>query len=187
MLAAITVDELLRSEEVERYGVAYIYCNYKSDAAQDTTSLLASILKQLCQCQPPTLNVVEELYQKHSRTGTKPSLDDLNNTLQIVTAQFPYVYVVVDALDECSTDTRRQLLDILFGLQKAVDIRLMTTSRYVEEGYFKDSLRLEVRSSPEDIKRFVEGQIYRLPACIRQDNTLQEDVKTRIVEAADGM
>jgi Cdc6-like AAA superfamily ATPase len=189
MVAAIAVNQLLNSAQYGIYGVAYVYYNYKSEADQDTVSILAAILKQLLQSRPSALGPVERLRQEHACRGTKPSLNDILDTLQDVLAQYSHVYIVVDALDECQSETRRQLLPKLHELQKRTDVRLMATSRFVPhiEDDFKQSIRLEVRSSKEDVKRYVAGQIHRLPACIQRNTALQEMVQEKIVEAVDGM
>lgn len=189
MVAATAVDQLLNSAQAGVYGVAYVYCNYKSQADQGPLSILAAILKQLVQTRPSALGPVEELHQKHAGRGTKPSLDDIYSALRVIVAQYPYVYVVVDALDECQSETRSQLLAKLFDLQKSADVRLMATSRFVPdvEDAFRSALRLEVAASDEDVKQFVAGQMYRLPGCVRQNVTLQELVQERVVEAVDGM
>jgi hypothetical protein len=46
---------------------------------------------------------------------------------------------------------------------------------------------LEVRASEEDVKRFIEGQIPRLPNCIKRDNELRRAVQSKISEAVNGM
>jgi Cdc6-like AAA superfamily ATPase len=189
MVAAIAVSQLLDSAQSGTYGVAYVYCNYKSQADQDTVSILSAILKQLVQSQPSTLGPVERLHQKHAGRGTKPSLDDIYSVLQDVLAQYPYVHIVVDALDECQNETREQLCTKLLDLQKGADVRLMVTSRFVldVEDAFRQALKLEVQASDGDVTQFVAGQIHRLPACIQRDVALQDLVQRRIVEAADGM
>jgi hypothetical protein len=65
----------------------------------------------------------------------------------------------------------------------------MVTSRFVPdvEDALKPTLRLEVEASDEDVKQFVVGQMYRLPACIQRDVALQDLVRKQIVEAVDGM
>jgi hypothetical protein len=65
----------------------------------------------------------------------------------------------------------------------------MTTSRFIPDvvSEFETALRLEVQASDEDVKRFVAGQIYRLPKCIQRDTTLQELVQDKIIEAVNGM
>ena len=69
------------------------------------------------------------------------------------------------------------------------DIRIIATSRFIPEimDAFREAPRLEVRASKEDVRRFVAGQIYRLPKCIQQDLALQVMVQDKIVEAVDGM
>jgi Cdc6-like AAA superfamily ATPase len=62
MVVAIAVDQLLDSAQNGAYGVAYVYCDYKSQADQDLVSILAAILKQLVQNQPSTLGPVKGLH-----------------------------------------------------------------------------------------------------------------------------
>jgi hypothetical protein len=84
MVAAIANNYLLGSAQNNAYGVAYVYCNYKSQADQDTASILAAILKQLVQGRPPALGPVERLHHKHASRGTRPSLDDTFSALRDV-------------------------------------------------------------------------------------------------------
>ena len=65
----------------------------------------------------------------------------------------------------------------------------MITSRHIQEIIikFRGALMLEVRANNEDVRRFVTGQIYRLPKCIQRDTTLQEMVQNKVTEAVDGM
>jgi hypothetical protein len=106
-----------------------------------------------------------------------------------VVTQYPYVFIVVDALDECQRETRRQLLSKLLVLQKEADLRLTATSRFVPdvEDALRPAIRLEVKASNEDVKQFVIGQICRLPRCVQLNTALQDLVQERVVEAVDGM
>ena len=189
MVAAIAIDYLLNSAQNIAFGVAYVYCNYKSQADQDTASILAAILKQLGQGRPSALGPVERLHDKHASHGTRPSLDDIFSALREVVAQHSYVFIVVDALDECTRETRGQLLSKLFALQKEADVRLTVTSRFVPDivDALRPAIELEVKASNEDVKEFVVGQIYRLPRCIQRNKVLQDLVQERVVEAVDGM
>jgi Cdc6-like AAA superfamily ATPase len=189
MIAATAIDHVLYTTQKSSLGVAYVYCNYKARGEQDVSSLLAAILKQLVQGRLSTVQHIEQLHQKHAGRGTKPSLDEIYSTLRDVLARYPTVYIVIDALDECQEGTRRQFLAKLRDLQAVQDIRLMATSRFVPdiEDAFGEASRLEVRASGEDIKRFTDGQLYRLPACIQRNTTLQEMVQEHIANAVDGM
>ena len=46
---------------------------------------------------------------------------------------------------------------------------------------------LEIRASASDVKRFVAGQIYRLPRYVQRDDKLQKAVQDEISVAVDGM
>jgi hypothetical protein len=191
MVAAIAIDYLLKSVHSGSHGVAYVYCNYKAREEQDVYRMLAAILKQLVQGQPSLVEPIERLHKQHAKRGTRLSFDEVFSTLRDVIAHYSTVYIVVDALDECqdSDGTRRQFLAKLRDLQAGQDVRLMTTSRSIPEvvDWFKEALKLEVQASKDDVKRFVAGQIYRLPKCIQRDPALQEIVQKKIVEAVDGM
>jgi Cdc6-like AAA superfamily ATPase len=191
MVAAIAIDHLLKSVQSSSQGVAYVYCNYKAREEQDTSRMLAAILKQLVQARLSLVDPVERLHKQHADRGTRPSPDEVFNALRDVLAHYSTVYIVVDALDECldSDGTRRQFLAKLRNLQAGRDVRLMATSRFIPEivDWFNEGLKLEVQASKEDVKRFVAGQICRLPKCVQRDPALQEVVQEKIVEAVDGM
>lgn len=190
MIAAIAINHLLTAVQRSTIGIAYIYCNYKQ-GEQDAVGLLGAILKQLVQTRPSIVEPVEQLHKQHIDKGTKPSADEIFGALQSVLAKLSTTYVVVDALDECpnGNGTRHQFLTQLRALQAEADVRLMFTSRFdlKIENEFKEALTLEVRASDEDVRRFVAGQIYRLPRCIQRDDALQDMVQEKITKAVDGM
>ena len=173
------------------YGVAQIFCNYKTQSEQNTTSLLSDILKQLVQAKPSAAKAASILYERHSNHGTRPSLDEIFAALKTTMMSFWTVYVVIDALDECADKegTRSQFLGKLRALQQEFDVRLMVTSRASPDivNQFKSLPTLEIRASPADVKRYVSGQINRLPRCVQRDEKLQGEVEDKIVEAVDGM
>jgi hypothetical protein len=189
MVAAIAIDHLLNTAQNSAHGTAYVYCNYKAQEEQDVSSMLTAVLKQLVSGQPSAVEHIERLHQKHAGRGTKPSLDEITNALRNVLAHYPYVCVVIDALDECQSATRCQLLEKLRDLQAGRDVRLMVTARFIPdiEDAFQAALRLEVRASREDVKRFIAGQTNRLPACIQRSVALQDMVQEKILDAVDGM
>lgn len=188
MMAAIAVDHL-HAIQTPDVGVAYLYCNYKSQTDQTTANLLAAILKQLVQDQPSIAQPLSELYDSHQKHGTRLSLDKTFTALQSVLANYSKVYVVIDALDECPDGTRSQLLRRCRNLQGQTDLRLMATSRHIPDivEEFKDMPRVEVRASNADVKRYVVGKIDRLAKCVQRDGDLQERIQNKIVEVVDGM
>jgi hypothetical protein len=189
MIAAIAIDHLLNTMQHSTHGVAYVYCHYKAQEEQDACTMLTAIMKQLVLGRPSAIEHMARLHQKHAKKRTKPSLDKITNALREVLAHYPYVYVVIDALDECQNATRRQFLAKLRDLQAGRDVRMMVTARFIPdiEDAFRAELNLEVRASREDVKRFIASQTYRLPTCIQRSAALQDMAQEKILNAVDGM
>ncbi len=63
------------------------------------------------------------------------------------------------------------------------------TSRFIPEivKNFEGSISLEIRASDEDVRRYLEGHMSRLPSFVLRGLDLQEEIKTEIIKAVDGM
>ena len=191
MLAAIAVNYLSKLAQTSPIEVAFVYCNHKAQIEQTATYLLAAILQQVVCRQSPAPRPLEQLYEAHIEAKTRPSLGEIFDTLKAVLTTSSTLFIIVDALDECTNEngTRSQLLDKLCALQSDFDVRLLATSRLLPQVQclFDCADMLEIRASEEDIKRYVNGQIYRLPRCIKRDSELQEEILIAIIAAVDGM
>jgi hypothetical protein len=190
MMAAIAIDYISRQAQADD-GLAYVFCDYKSQLDQSLLCLLSALLQQLVQSRPDIAASVMHIYNKHVNRKSRPSLDELCTALLTVCSNYARVHIVIDALDECSDQdsTRSRLIEILRDLQAKTNIRLLFTSRFIPEikKIFRSDPTLEVRASKEDVKRYVAGQIPRLPNCIRRDDELTRAIESKISEAIDGM
>jgi Cdc6-like AAA superfamily ATPase len=191
MMSAIAIDHLCKTTSGDDIGVAYLFCNYKAQTDQSASSLFAALLKQLGQSRSDIAAPVTQMYDDHSKRKSKPSLDEILRALQSVCSMYAAVYIVVDALDECSDRDggRGELIDKLHELQGRKDVRLLFTSRFIPKitRKFQSNSTLEVRANEEDVRHFVVGQMPRLPSCIRRDEELKYAVQNKIAEAAGGM
>lgn len=191
MMAAMAIDYIHQNVQSDAHGLAYLYCNYKTQADYNTTSLLATLLKQLLQARPSIPESMSRLCESHSRKGTRPSLEEVFDTLRSVLKTYSTVYVIVDALDECPNrdGTRSWLIDRILKLQSTANLSLMATSRAIPEvmGQLEFGAKLEVRAHDTDVGQFVVAQIYRLPKCIQRNDELRCLVQEKIVQAVDGM
>jgi hypothetical protein len=192
ILTSIVVADLYeRFRGDSTIGIAYIFCNFRRQDEQKADSLLASLLRQLSQERPPLVDSVKTLYDYHKDKRTRPSLDEILGVLQSVAATYSRVFIIVDALDECkiSDGCRQRFLSGLFNLHTKCRANLFATSRPISsiEKEFEGNTILEIRASKEDVRRYLEGHMFRLPRFVVQSLELQEEIKTRIVEAVDGM
>lgn len=175
-----------------RTGVAYFYCDYRKHETQNAVSLFSSLLKQLTANNPSIPESLKTLYERHFRHGTRPSFDEISESLQSAFRNHSEVIIVIDALDECknSDGTRASILSEIRKLQTCSKTKLMITSRGIPElaQEFLSDVKLEVRASDADLNRYLDDQLmYRLSKCIRKNNGLRQKVKSEIIESAKGM
>ncbi|KAF4636667.1 hypothetical protein G7Y89_g1421 [Cudoniella acicularis] len=192
ILTSIVVSDLCnRFRGNGTIGIAYIYCNFRRQDEQKAESLLASLLRQLCQEKPRLVDNVKTLYDRHSDRRTRPLLDEILGFLQSVAVTYLRVFILVDALDECqiSDGCRQRFLSGLFNLQSKCGVNLFATSRSISsiEEEFEGDIMLEIRASEEDVRRYLDGHMFQLPRFVVRSVELQEEIKTGIVKAVDGM
>lgn len=192
MTSAIVVDDIRKTfYGHDRIGIACLFCSYKRQSEQRWADLLASLLKQLVQELPSLPDVVESLYNEHTRRNTCPSSNELLNVLRSVVGSYSRVFFVIDALDECTNaeGDRTHLLHEIFRLQGHTGINLFATSRFIPEieKEFEGCMKLEIRANDDDVLRYLDGKMLQLRAFVSRNFILQEEIKSKIIEAVDGM
>ena len=192
ILTSIVVEDLTTRFYADKsIGIAYVYCNFRRQYEQKPEDLIASLLKQLLQKQSSLPQNVEILYNQHKAKQTRPSLDEISEALHSVVATYSEVYIIADALDECqiSDGYRSRFLSKIFNLQAKTRAKLFTTSRPIPdiEKEFKGCLQREILASDEDIRRYIDGHISKLPTFVSNRPELQEEIKTKIATAVEGM
>ena len=190
ILTSIIVDDLsTRFLDDSTIGLAYIYYNFRRQNEQMASNLLANLLKQLAERQPSLPENVKALYDQHKDKRTQPSSEEVLRTLQSIIGIYARVFIIIDAVDECRTGYRKRFLSDLFNIQARYGVNLLATSRCIPEiiGQFGDAVTLEIRASSEDVERYIEGHWEQLPSFVQRNRYLQEEIKTGISNAVDGM
>jgi len=192
IMTSIVVDHLnTKYGNDNSVGIAYLYCNYQRQQEQKPIDLLSSLLKQLVQAQPSVPENVKSLYQSYKDKPTRPSFDEISNVLHSIVAGYSRAFIVVDALDECqiSDGSRRRFLLEILNLQATSRTNLFATSRYIPEieKWFEEAIILEIRANDEDVRRYLDNHISELPLFVSRSLNLQEEIKTAILKAVDGM
>ncbi|KFY41877.1 hypothetical protein V494_02746 [Pseudogymnoascus sp. VKM F-4513 (FW-928)] len=172
-------------------GIAYLYCNFKRRDEQNIYDLLANLLKQLAQALDPLPDFLKSLYDKHRRKHTRLSSDEVLQALESVATLYTKVFIVVDALDEClaTGNHRLDFISRIFDFQEKSGSNLFMTSRHLPEitELFRGHVSLEIRALESDVRKYVDSYMLNLPSFVGRSLDLQEEIKTRIVEAVDGM
>jgi Cdc6-like AAA superfamily ATPase len=192
MITSIVVDDLCTKFKKDgSIGIAYLYCNFRQQQEQKPEDLLVSLLKQLVQEQPSVPFSMKSLYERHKIKRTRPSFDEISQVLQSIMAGYSRTFIIIDALDECqvSNGGRRKFLLEIVNLQAKTRAGLFVTSRFIPDVMeeFKGSLSLEIRAHDEDVRRYLDGHMSHLRSFVLRSPGLQEEIKSEIVKAVDGM
>ena len=131
--------------------LAYFYFDFKDEGKKDSHALLSSLLDQLSNQSDQFRDVLRRLYSEHQDGSKQPHNDALLRCLKnmLTMERSVFVYLVLDALDECpntsgdlpSCSPRGKVLSVV---EELVNLRL-------------SNLRLCITSRPEvDIRTIVK-------------------------------
>lgn len=189
IIASLAIQNLLSSLSGNNSIVAFLYCDYGRKYEQTTDGLLTALLRQFSQDDRQLPDPVSSLHSVCTKEKRRPKRDEVSRSLAAVAKSYDRVFIIIDALDECPEQTRRELLFSVRHLQKEIPINLLTTSRPVPEieGLFQEDPRLEIRASKDDVEIYLQSRLHDLPDWAREDEALQQKIEHDISEAIDGM
>ncbi|KGO40643.1 hypothetical protein PEXP_071470 [Penicillium expansum] len=186
---AILVDDLTtRFENKPDVGIAYIYCNFNRQDEQKAQDLLLSLLKQLSQKRTSIPDAVKDLYKRYKTTSTRPRFDEISKALHSAVCTYSNVFILIDALDECESTCRTRVLGEIMKIHASAGANVLATSRPTEvHDLFESGDFLEIRAHEDDVRRYLDGNMFRLPGFVRRNITLQEEIMTVISRHVQGM
>lgn len=188
ILASIIIDSLCTKFESDpKVGVAYVYCNYRRQNEQTVNHFMLSILKQLGEGISTLPIAISELANKHTKRRTRPSLNEILVALQTVISMYERVFIIIDALDECSV--AHDLMSRIFELQMKGVLNLLVTSRDSPELAYmlKDSDTIEIRATDEDVRKYIEGYFVQFSRLVQRNSDLQTEITNKVSHAVSGM
>ncbi|KAK6519303.1 hypothetical protein TWF281_003138 [Arthrobotrys megalospora] len=191
LTSAVIHEVETRFRNNDAIGIAYLYCDFRRQEEQKVENLLAGLLKQLVQGLVPFPKTMKSLYDEHEKQGTRLSYNEISRTFQSVVAMYSKVFIIIDALDECNhgNNYKTNVVSTILEAQAKYPVNLFATSRSIPEitEMFEGCIWLEVRAREEDVRRYLDGHISKLPKFVNCDSNLQEEIKIAIVKAVDGM
>lgn len=178
-------------------GVAYFFFDFNDPEKQLPEKMIRSILKQLSVQCPETPHVLSMLFSSCEDTDRPPILNELLEVLRQVLRSFYNVYIVLDALDECSN--RQDLLEYLGRLLSwnAEHLRILVSSRperAIEEGIRHlvtgdNRIRVQGDQVNDDIRIYIRGRLDQDPKLKRWQKRpdVRNEIESCLMNKADGM
>ncbi|UKZ85716.1 uncharacterized protein TrAFT101_001565 [Trichoderma asperellum] len=173
-------------------GIAFVYFSYKDIETQTPVNVMASILQQLVSDKPSHLPDLKKLHAQHTRQNTRPSVTDIVLLLQDAVLSFSRVFIIIDALDECTDadDARFILLTELKKLQHRMCLLVMSRLIPDLEQLLEGATRLNVEASLIDIKNYLQQRLESTRSMQRhlgEEPRLRDRIISVIVQKIKGM
>ena len=118
------------------------------------------------QSLPSTL---QEVYKQHYKNDCQPKYDELRNIFLTITQQLGHVFFVVDALDECTLEERKNLCEFFLSIintgTSQGTVKLFVTSRQepdIEQAFRQKAIpiiKIEAAKVDKDIEIYVKAQV----------------------------
>lgn len=174
-------------------GFAYFYFDFNSGEKQAIDGFLCSVLAQLsCQMEPFPDSIIA-LYDENYKLSSRPKRDMLVGTLFTLAKNFRRVYVVVDALDECSDRIGIADLIVTIMSRKKEEINILGTSRKEQElevglrDVSSQGISVQSAMVDRDIALHVRSQLSKDNQLRGWSDSVKTEIETALVEGAHGM
>ena len=176
----------------------YYYFDFNDLEKQKASSFLSSVVAQLCSQSTRLLDGAQDIYHKCHDGHQKPTLKDLQAALDRILKGFGKVFLVMDALDECSMEDneREQLLKIINNIHvsSSQSLHLLATSRRESdiEAVLVPMLTIPAISIQSarvdaDIKIHVRSELGALGKRKNWPHDLLTEIEETLVREANGM
>ncbi|KAM0426280.1 hypothetical protein ACHAPT_008320 [Fusarium lateritium] len=180
---------------------AYFYCSRSDPARQDIRSILRSYIRQLSEIPRRSESIHRASYnlaENRKRVQQDIELQDCKSALVEMINSYPRTTLVLDALDECDSNTRQQLATFLKDLVKESThlLKVFVASRKETDietylGSFQGPQMLVQISTSDNkggIKKFVNDEMAKFEKNWPFMNPdLKICVEDTLVEKRDGM
>ena len=181
-ISSLVIDWLCDQVDNRDIAVAGLYCDYLAQEEQSTTNILGAILKQLFEGDGVP-GPLRQVFRKGKRGfgGRAMQLLDLVEMLKTTIASLPEVFICIDGLDECLPKNRRELLESLQEIVRALPTtRVLLSGRpHIQDEikrYFTEAIMITVIPTIRDIERYLEMRLNRDPTPSAMDANLRAEI-----------
>jgi hypothetical protein len=174
---------------------AYFFFDGRDGKKETQTigNLIRSLIRQFSTPYGGVPAVLTKLYHSCHDGGAQPSVESLQATLLLILKAFDDVFIILDALDECTE--RQDLLKWIKEMTswKKCKLHLLATSRAEEyiAKHFRlldpDHVSIKQGLVTPDVKKYVDYILDGEDAFDRWNDEIKANIKSKLLDSAGGM
>ena len=178
-------------------SLAYFFFDFNDIKKQQSSLMIRSIFVQLCSRSHEAMIELESLFASRQDGQQPADLATLKTILQKTIRKSKHIYIILDALDECS-----DIGDLLAVIQKIVEwnipgLHLLCTSRWlttVQETVQhltipERMIQIQNKAVEADVSSYIAHRVQTDPKLKRWRHRpdVQEEIRAALTEKANGM
>jgi hypothetical protein len=155
------IDYLADRFKGQSVGVAYTYFDYGNQTQQSALNIVASLARQLASHVDNVIPDLYSIYKTLHSKGQSPDRADLFQALVMASKELRTSFIILDALDECESEQRWILLELISQLPGS-DFKVFTTSRpYLRdvEKFLGCNPMIEIVANYEDLRAYMTKRV----------------------------
>ena len=189
--SSVIIDNLFYWARCYNGHVAYVYLNYRDQTEQIPARVLTCLLKQIITSYGRVPKAAADLLQPFRYGQSLPPWDELLRVFgRICVEDKGRIFIVLDALDECASESyRASILELIWKLS-INGARICITSREFAHDINEElanEVQARVTAADEDVRRLLQLKMKERRISRHIDNTLREEIIRTILEKAQGM
>ncbi|KAI1212174.1 uncharacterized protein F4807DRAFT_361418 [Annulohypoxylon truncatum] len=194
ILASSVIKDLKKTHS---NNLVYFYFDIRDPYQRNHNDMLRSLVMQLYRKETEARGHLDSLYSACEDGQKHPTLESLRIAFQKMVQQIGEVWIILDALDECITDSEGQveelfLLEIKELRRMHGDVHILVTSR--QEPYIKSTVKSFINTQSifriysNLIRKDIGAYVYSRTLSARNWNiNEQSKIENLLVKRADGM
>jgi hypothetical protein len=177
--------------------IAYFFFDFNDVKKQDPEMMVRSLLCQLSQQSIKISASLDALFSSCESGQRQPSIGALMDALQSMMRDLPQIYIVLDALDECTQRVELMEMVEMTVKWKVPNLHLLVTSRRERdienslEGCVdvQNSICLQSKVVDKDIQHYVRQRLSddKVLSKWGKDIALRQEIETALIKGSRGM
>ena len=160
-------------------ALAYLYFDQQDQPSLTPVAVIGCLSKQLLLPK----DSASELIMSLSKTPNNKNMETMLSIFLDACQSYTKVYVILDALDECSDEFRKGILKFLSVIREKPTTRVLVTSRHHPvdiQHAFGQTLQLRIEAQETDLRHYLKHIIDHDAMAYVMDNNFKAEIIDRI-------
>ncbi|KAI0103318.1 ankyrin repeat-containing domain protein [Nemania sp. FL0031] len=194
-LASKVIDYIRARPKSSREGLAFFYCDRNEEQRRKALSILRSYVRQLATTlgNPEFIRKrLQDLYREKWLYGSDLSTTDCIEQLVDLVSLYDQTTLVLDALDECELDSRREIIEaieLLFKSGNSVKVFISSRpDRDIRNRFIhRPNIEIQATDNEKDIQKFINEEISKHENWAHMAPDLRKNIISTVFTKSQGM